>query len=145
MLISTKVLEPAAKQMVYDAFRKKCYQCSIYSLKISVYNNICFVSYCCCCCCYVASVVSDSVQPRRRQPRGSPGICRTNICLGHDGMQLQFISIQQINSTNETVCCYTLIHEVRIQEGCPLDHINPKGNLFVYHKTVFGITHKNRY
>ena len=22
----------------------------------------------CCCCCYVASVVSDSVQPHRRQP-----------------------------------------------------------------------------
>ena len=29
--------------------------------------------------------------------------------------------------------------------GCPLDHINPKGNLCVYHKTVLGITHKNRY
>ena len=23
---------------------------------------------CCCCCCYVASVVSDSVRPHRRQP-----------------------------------------------------------------------------
>ena len=23
---------------------------------------------CCCCCCYVASVVSDSVRPQRRQP-----------------------------------------------------------------------------
>ena len=24
--------------------------------------------HCCCCCCWVASVVSDSVQPHRRQP-----------------------------------------------------------------------------
>ena len=30
---------------------------------------------CCCCCCCVASVVSDSVRPRRRQPHSwdSPG------------------------------------------------------------------------
>ena len=34
---------------------------------------------CCCCCCWVASVVSDSVRPHRRQPtrlprpRDSPG------------------------------------------------------------------------
>ena len=27
---------------------------------------------CCCCCCCVASVVSDSVQPRRRQPTRLP-------------------------------------------------------------------------
>ena len=26
----------------------------------------------CCCCCYVASGVSDSVQPNRRQPTGLP-------------------------------------------------------------------------
>ena len=25
-------------------------------------------SLCCCCCCYVASVISDSVRPHRRQP-----------------------------------------------------------------------------
>ena len=25
-------------------------------------------NHCCCCCCYVASVVSDSVRPHRRQP-----------------------------------------------------------------------------
>ena len=28
---------------------------------------------CCCCCCYVASVVSDSVRPHRRQPTRLPG------------------------------------------------------------------------
>ena len=27
---------------------------------------------CCCCCCYVASVVSDSVRPQRRQPTRFP-------------------------------------------------------------------------
>ena len=27
---------------------------------------------CCCCCCYVASVVSDSVRPHRRQPTRFP-------------------------------------------------------------------------
>ena len=27
---------------------------------------------CCCCCCSVASVVSDSVRPQRRQPTGLP-------------------------------------------------------------------------
>ena len=38
-----------------------------------------FTRTCCCCCCYVASVVSDSVRPQRRQPtrlprpRDSPG------------------------------------------------------------------------
>ena len=26
----------------------------------------------CCCCCYVASVVSDSVRPQRRQPTRLP-------------------------------------------------------------------------
>ena len=30
------------------------------------------VRACCCCCCWVASVVPDSVQPRRRQPTGLP-------------------------------------------------------------------------
>ena len=40
---------------------------------------------CCCCCCWVASVVSDSVWPQRRQPTrllcpwGSPG---KNIGVG---------------------------------------------------------------
>ena len=30
--------------------------------------HIVLYSHCCCCCCYVASVVSDSMQPHRRQP-----------------------------------------------------------------------------
>ena len=31
-----------------------------------------FRDVCCCCCCYVASVVSDSVWPHRRQPTRLP-------------------------------------------------------------------------
>ena len=31
-----------------------------------------FTRTCCCCCCYVASVVSDSVRPQRRQPTRLP-------------------------------------------------------------------------
>ena len=34
-----------------------------------VYN---LFGVCCCCCCYVASVVSDSVWPHRRQPARLP-------------------------------------------------------------------------
>ena len=36
---------------------------------------------CCCCCCWVASVVSDSVRPHRRQPTSSPfpGILQARI------------------------------------------------------------------
>ena len=33
---------------------------------------ISFFSCCCCCCCYVASVMSDSVWPHRRQPTRLP-------------------------------------------------------------------------
>ena len=32
----------------------------------------CVIDQCCCCCCYVTSVVSDSVQPHRRQPNRLP-------------------------------------------------------------------------
>ena len=32
----------------------------------------CLVTCCCCCCCQVASVVSDSVRPHRRQPTRLP-------------------------------------------------------------------------
>ena len=31
-----------------------------------------WLQYCCCCCCQVASVVSDSAQPYRRQPTRLP-------------------------------------------------------------------------
>ena len=42
-------------------------------------SSLCFIHssithdvLCCCCCCYVASVVSDSVRPQRRQPTRLP-------------------------------------------------------------------------
>ena len=36
------------------------------------YSALTIKGCCCCCCCYVASVVSDSVQPQRRQPTRLP-------------------------------------------------------------------------
>ena len=45
-------------------------------MKISVpvsTRACCFIcNCCCCCCCWVASVVSDSVRPHRRQPSRLP-------------------------------------------------------------------------
>ena len=38
----------------------------------SVPSTISYTCCCCCCCCQVASVVSDSVQPHRRQPTKLP-------------------------------------------------------------------------
>ena len=35
-------------------------------------NQYRIVKQLCCCCCYVASVVSDSVRPQRRQPTRLP-------------------------------------------------------------------------
>ena len=35
-------------------------------------SSTCCCYCCCCCCCYVASVVSDSVRPHRRQPTRLP-------------------------------------------------------------------------
>ena len=34
-------------------------------------------THCCCCCCYVASVVSNSVRPHRRQPTRLPRPCNS--------------------------------------------------------------------
>ena len=34
--------------------------------------SLCLHLHCCCCCCCVASVVSDSVRPHRRQPTRLP-------------------------------------------------------------------------
>ena len=36
------------------------------------YNHCDLRICCCCCCCWVASVASDSVRPRRRQPTRLP-------------------------------------------------------------------------
>ena len=37
-----------------------------------MWRSIEVVLLCCCCCCWVASVVSDSVRPHRRQPTRLP-------------------------------------------------------------------------
>ena len=48
---------------------KECRRRCSHELKCSQHVNN---SNCCCCCCEVASVVSDSVWPHRRQPGGLP-------------------------------------------------------------------------
>ena len=35
-------------------------------------NSFKMAIFCCCCCCYIASVMSDSVRPHRRQPTRLP-------------------------------------------------------------------------
>ena len=40
--------------------------------KRAVLYNLAYPCCCCCCCCQVASVVSDSVRPHRRQPTRLP-------------------------------------------------------------------------
>ena len=43
-----------------------------YTVPIIINQIILCVCVCCCCCCWVASVVSDSVWPQRRQPTRLP-------------------------------------------------------------------------
>ena len=65
-------------------------------------------SRCCCCCCYVASVVSDSVQPHRRQPTrlphpwDSPG---KNTGVGHHFL-LQCMKVKSESEVAQS--CLTL-------------------------------------
>ena len=44
---------------------------------------------CCCCCCYIASVVSDSVRPHRRQP--------TRLCRPWDSPHLYICPMWKIS------------------------------------------------
>ena len=44
----------------------------IFFKKAFIISKILLVSICCCCCCLIASVVSDSVRPHRRQPTRLP-------------------------------------------------------------------------
>ena len=44
---------------------------SRFLFQIEIHKHCC----CCCCCCWVASVVSDSVRPHRRQPTRLPRPC----------------------------------------------------------------------
>ena len=65
------------------------------------------ISLCCCCCCYVASVMSNSVQPHRRQPTrfphpwDSPG--------KNTGVGCQFI-----------LQCMKVKSEREVAESCPI-------------------------
>ena len=52
-------------------FNKWCWQNWIATCKIMKSEHS-LMPCCCCCCCCVASVVSDSVRPHRRQPTRLP-------------------------------------------------------------------------
>ena len=65
---------------------------------------------CCCCCCYVASVMSNSVRPHRRQPTrlphpwDSPG---KNTGVGYHFL----LQCMKVKSQSEvTQACLTLSH-----------------------------------
>ena len=71
---------------------------------------------CCCCCCYIASVVSDSVRPYRRQPTrlcrpgASPG---KNTGVGYHAL-LQGIFLTQGSNPGLPQCrqiLYPLSHQ----------------------------------
>ena len=40
--------------------------------RVFIFTSNWLLCVCCCCCCWVASVVSDSVRPHRRQPTRLP-------------------------------------------------------------------------
>ena len=47
-------------------------KCIIYALHFENHQQRSFITIVMCCCCYVASVVSNSVQPHKRQPTRHP-------------------------------------------------------------------------
>ena len=56
----------------FELLEKKTKPASNYFTVAQVSSNNNLQSCCCCCCYYVASVVSDSVRPHRRQPTRLP-------------------------------------------------------------------------
>ena len=64
------------KQICYPSkcHHEDCYGMAAYSSSHTLLSTTkpTFSCCCCCCCCCVASVVSDSVQPHRRQPTRLP-------------------------------------------------------------------------
>ena len=64
--------------------------------------------HCCCCCCCVASVVSDSVRPHRRQPTRLP--CLWDSPGKNSGMGCHFLlQCMKVKSESEVAqSCLTL-------------------------------------
>ena len=64
----------------------------------------------CCCCCYVASVVSDSVRPHRRQPTrllcpwDSPGK-NTGVASCFDHLGIKTVSFSGMSKLSSLVTC----------------------------------------
>ena len=57
---------------VYVCMCTGLYECTCVCVCVCVCVCLCVTVGCCCCCCQVASVVSDSVRPHRRQPTRLP-------------------------------------------------------------------------
>ena len=75
------------------------------------------ITWCCCCCCYVASVVSDSVRPHRRQPTRLP--CPWDSPGRNTGVGCHFL-----------LQCMKVKSESQVAQSCPtlrdpMDHSLP--------------------
>ena len=71
-------------------------------------QNLFCIPCCCCCCCCVASVVSDSVQPHRRQPTRL--LCPWDSPGKNTGVGCHFLlQCMKVKSQNEVAqSCLTL-------------------------------------
>ena len=66
---------------------------------------------CCCCCCYIASVVSDSVRPYRRQPTR---LCRPGASPGKNtGVACHFLLQELAQFLVNKKLAQTLIYSIR--------------------------------
>ena len=61
---------------------------------------------CCCCCCYVASVVSNSVRPHKRQPTRLP--CPWDSPVKNTGLGCHFL-----------LQCMKVKSESEVPQSCP--------------------------
>ena len=84
--------------------------------KVSIFRSACqpeslefsrkYCCCCCCCCCQVASVVSDSVRPQRRQPTRLP--CPWDSPGKNTGVGCHFL-----------LQCMKVKSESEVSQSCP--------------------------
>ena len=79
--------------------------CIFYPLASATSSDSLFLEACC-CCCQVASVVSDSVQPHRRQPTGLP--CPWDSPGKNTGVGCHFL-----------LQCMKVKNESEVAQSCP--------------------------
>ena len=72
---------------------------------------------CCCCCCQVASDVSDSVRPHRRQPSGSavPGILQARtlqwVAISFSNAWKWKVKVKSLGRVQLLVTPWTAVHQ----------------------------------